>query len=285
MKKLLSTLIIFTFVFALILPIFTYASSTINVTVNGKLVQLDQKPIIDQNNRTLVPIRFISEELGAKVDWNDATQQVTITKGSKVIELTIGKTTAKINGTTYQLDTKPIVKNGRTLVPVRFIAEALGTEVKWDANTRTVAIKETIEEVKITYPIIPKNNNDMIKLVESLPSFSGSTMIGINSGNVVVNLKGSDNLEDLTISIATFEEPIKAQEPPMTIAYDINIFTNQPTVQEKAFIKDILKVFYPTQYEKAYQYFVNKERVFTTLDNRQFSNIVFNDSLRILIGE
>ncbi|OEF97610.1 hypothetical protein BHF71_11130 [Vulcanibacillus modesticaldus] len=119
----------------------------VNVKVDGKLVEFDQNPIIDENNRTLVPIRFISEEMGAEVSWEGETQTVTIIKDELTILLNIGVEVVDVaNGKTLEakkvwLDTNPILLNGRTLVPVRFISETFGAFVDWDNATRTVIIE------------------------------------------------------------------------------------------------------------------------------------------------
>lgn len=109
--------------------------------IDGKKEQLEAMPYIDPNsNRTLVPLRFISEAFGAKVDWDPLTKSVTIVLGSKRIVLQIGNEKALINGVFTQLDQPPLIKNGRTMVPIRFISESLGAKVSWDANTRAITI-------------------------------------------------------------------------------------------------------------------------------------------------
>jgi len=112
--------------------------------VNGKAVYLDSAPIL-QNARTLLPIRAIAEALGAKVDWDDKTQKVTIGDKNTKIELWIGKPTAYVNGKQTLIDpnnTKvvPITINGRTMLPVRFVAESLGAEVEWNEAQQKVTI-------------------------------------------------------------------------------------------------------------------------------------------------
>lgn len=97
-------------------------------------------PFILPPGRTMVPLRFISEAFGAKVEWDGATRTVTITWGSKTIKLTIGVYTAKVDGKDVKLDVAPIIREGRTFVPIRFISEAFGADVKWDATERKITI-------------------------------------------------------------------------------------------------------------------------------------------------
>ena len=112
-------------------------------------VELDAVPII-RNGRTMLPARFVAENLGATVDWNADTQTVLISlKNSyghttKSIEITIGSKTAIITiqglAVEYELDAPAFVENGRTYVPVRFISEALNADVFWDGDTQSVKI-------------------------------------------------------------------------------------------------------------------------------------------------
>lgn len=110
------------------------------VRVNGELVKFsDQYPIIEDGT-TLIPVRAISEMLGATVTWNGDEGHVHIDKNGKLIDLYIGDTTAFINDEPYGLEISAEVVNNRTLVPLRFVAEALDTTVSWNGDTRTVEV-------------------------------------------------------------------------------------------------------------------------------------------------
>jgi len=111
----------------------------ISVYLDGTQLTFDVPPqIID--GRTLVPLRAIFEALGAEVNWNEATQTITATKDTTTVVLTIGSTTATVSGRSVTLDVPPQVINGRTLVPLRFVAESFGVAVDWNGDTRTVTI-------------------------------------------------------------------------------------------------------------------------------------------------
>lgn len=115
-------------------------SATLNSTTT-----LDSAPYVDPNtNRTLVPLRFIAETFGATVNWDEGSKTVTITLNHKEIKLQIGNSTAYINGEEETLDQPPVIINSRTMVPLRFIAEAFGATVDWDDTTQTILI---------TYPL------------------------------------------------------------------------------------------------------------------------------------
>ena len=112
--------------------------------VNDKPILLDIVPVIIEN-RTLLPIRWIAEPLGAKVDWDATERKVTVSLSSTTIELWIGKSTAKVNGIDTPIDSTnpkvvPEIINSRTMLPLRFVTENLGCDVQWDGTTKTITI-------------------------------------------------------------------------------------------------------------------------------------------------
>jgi hypothetical protein len=115
------------------------ADGTINVYLKGKLQAFEQ-PAIIKDGSTLVPMRAIFEALGATVKWDGKQQIIDATKGDKTIRLQIGWKGAWIGETKAELDAAPQIINGSTLVPLRFIGEALGEKVEWDSATRSVLI-------------------------------------------------------------------------------------------------------------------------------------------------
>jgi len=126
--------------FLLTLPI-SAVELPIRVVVNGTKINFpDAEPFIDENSRTQVPIRFVGEALGADVSWDGNTKKVTITLNGKKVVLQIGNKNYEVNGQQKQMDTVALLKESRTFVPVRFVSEALGATVKWNANIRTVYI-------------------------------------------------------------------------------------------------------------------------------------------------
>jgi len=108
--------------------------------VNNQAVVLDVPPRII-NGRTMVPLRFITEALGASVTWQEATNSVLIQLGDKRVSLTVGSRTAMVDGVAVTLDVAPLVERGRTLVPVRFIAETFDCEVIWHSVTNRIEIR------------------------------------------------------------------------------------------------------------------------------------------------
>lgn len=107
--------------------------------VFGKTKTNDVAPII-RNDRTMLPARFVAEELGAKVSWNEAERKVTIKKTDVEIILTIDSDIALVNGEEHKLDSPAFIENDRTYTSVRFIAENLGASVDWNEGSRKVII-------------------------------------------------------------------------------------------------------------------------------------------------
>ncbi|AZK45320.1 copper amine oxidase N-terminal domain-containing protein [Paenibacillus lentus] len=117
------------------------AKLSIVVEVNGNLISFpDAKPFMDKSNRVQVPVRFVSEALGAEVRWNSQSKQVTVKMGEDTTVLTLGKKAFTVNGQTKQMDTVAQEKQNRTFVPLRFVSEALGAKVIWHSDLYSVEI-------------------------------------------------------------------------------------------------------------------------------------------------
>ena len=92
------------------------------------------------NDRTMLPARFVAENLGATVAWDEEARKVTITKDDIVIEITIDAEVALVNGEEVKLDSPAFIENSRTYTPIRFISETLGAKVFWNGETQKVTI-------------------------------------------------------------------------------------------------------------------------------------------------
>ena len=116
------------------------ATKTIILQIGSTAALVDDQAIINDvapvihNDRTLVPIRVITEALGGQVAWNEAAKEVTLTVNGKEIKMTIGKALEKYG-------VAPVIIGGRTFVPVRFVADELGAVTTWDDATKTVTIQ------------------------------------------------------------------------------------------------------------------------------------------------
>lgn len=126
------------------LPGNTIAARAINVTLNDKKLSFDVSPVLE-DGRLLVPLRAIFEALGATINWDSATSTVKATKDGDTVKITVDKKTAYRNNTSVELGVSAKVVKGRMLVPIRFVFEALGAEVEWDAKSQMVTINQKDE--------------------------------------------------------------------------------------------------------------------------------------------
>ncbi|MGC8943049.1 MAG: stalk domain-containing protein [Caldisericia bacterium] len=117
-------------------------------TINDKEVYIDPSntkvsPFIVPPGRTVVPIRFISETFGAEVNWEGDTKTIRIYLKSKNIRITlqVGNKLARVNDKIITLDAAPLIKEGRTFVPLRFISESFGAEIKWFSQEKKIVIE------------------------------------------------------------------------------------------------------------------------------------------------
>ena len=141
MKKILSLILAVCMILSSLCVVSVYADEGIKIVVNGTELKLDQMPVI-KDGRTLIPLRGISEALGAEVIYTDSTKRVTATRDDVVVKLKIGSNEAYVDEHKKTLDVPAEIINSRTMVPVRFVSEAFGSDVKWDDATRTVAITD-----------------------------------------------------------------------------------------------------------------------------------------------
>jgi hypothetical protein len=110
------------------------------MVVNGKTIILDAEPFI-RNSRTMVPVRAIAEAFGAEVGWEAKSETVEIALDGLFISMQIGNSIAMVGNKVYRLDAPPVIHKSRTFVPIRFIAEAFGSQVEWDAKDQVVTIQ------------------------------------------------------------------------------------------------------------------------------------------------
>ena len=119
------------------------------VRVNGEIVTFpDGQPYVDENSRTMIPVRFVTEELGADVEWDGKTRTASISKNGATVDITIGSSELKVTKDgkteTVTMDTAAVLKDGRTYVPIRFVAEALGATVDYCNTYKVVGIYDDV---------------------------------------------------------------------------------------------------------------------------------------------
>lgn len=120
-----------------------YGADTVTVVVDGKPVVSDPPAVITDSGSTMLPFRSIFNALGVgdeSIKWNPNSKSIEIHQGDRYIFLLIGNTGALVNDGFITLNAVPYIGNGRTFVPVRFVSEALGADVQWIKETKTVVI-------------------------------------------------------------------------------------------------------------------------------------------------
>lgn len=165
------------------------------MTVNGKDMPIDEQgtvPVI-VNDRTLLPVRAVIEQMGGTVAWNGKTQEVTLTYGKDEIKLTIDSTEALLNGEKQTLDAAPTIMNDRTMLPIRFIAESFKFNVEWNGDEQSITIsnskttqenpvkepEETKEPTSKSLVVYFSATGNTKSLAEKIAEESGSDLIEI----------------------------------------------------------------------------------------------------------
>lgn len=129
-----------------------FAYDGVNLNINGKDITSEVAPQLI-NERTMVPVRAILEEIGAKVSWNEETKTITAEKGNTKFSVTLGDDFYTVDGNVVAMDTRAVVVKNRLLVPARYVAQAFGLKVEWNNDDKTVYISDgsvTTEETTET---------------------------------------------------------------------------------------------------------------------------------------
>ena len=144
------------------------------MTVNGAEAPIDAEGTVPMvtNGRTLLPVRAFVEAIGGSVSWDDASRTATLTYNGTEIKLTVDSAAALLNGEERTLDVAPVVVNGRTMLPIRFIAESFGFTVLWNGETQTVTV---IDADTIDY-VFPRG------MVNPVPNFTGVSYLNFMTG-------------------------------------------------------------------------------------------------------
>jgi len=153
------------------------SAQQVQTQLDGRTLQFDQ-PAIMQDGRVMVPLRGIFESLGADVLFDSSTRTIKATKGDRVVELTLGSREARINGQMSYLDVPASTMGGRTLVPLRFVSESLGAEVKWMPSSRTVALTSN-SDVPNDLSNLPNSNQQHQQQQQQQQNMSAPTLTNV----------------------------------------------------------------------------------------------------------
>ncbi|MDP9018796.1 MAG: copper amine oxidase N-terminal domain-containing protein [Candidatus Eremiobacteraeota bacterium] len=171
------------------------AAAGVSIVVNGATVNFDQPPE-ERAGRVFVPLRGVFEKLGASVVY--ANGQINATGNGRNISLHIGSTSATVNGQPVGVDVAPYLVGARTLVPLRFVAQALGASVNYDNGTRVVTVKSgnggTVAAAPpaaaATVDILDKSPGAGANIANNRPTISGRFSSAVDANSVRISLDG-----------------------------------------------------------------------------------------------
>jgi hypothetical protein len=198
MPKLSLTLAAMTLAFAAsFLVTASRVDAAVTVVVNGTTISFDQPPI-ERSGRVFVPLRGVFERLGASVVYDSG--KINATGGGRTISLTIGSTTAVVNGQSQTLDVAPFLVGSRTLVPLRFISQALGASVDYASNSDTVTITGGAPATSDSVTLTNLNPADQGVVQSNKPAISATFSQSVDPNSVKVVLDNRDVTNATAIS-------------------------------------------------------------------------------------
>jgi len=191
------------------------ASAQVAVVVNGRTINFDQPPIV-RAGRVFVPLRGVFEDLGASVVYDNGL--INATGNGRNISLHIGSTQATVNGASEIIDVAPFVIGSRTLVPLRFAAQALGAAVDWNQNSQTVTISGNGAGNGGGYAPPPSTANEQLLQMfptgvarRAVPNLSARFAVPVQRATVRVRIDGVDVTADTAVTAYSFNTTLPQQ--------------------------------------------------------------------------
>lgn len=292
MKKIVCTILSLMLVLSSVSALFVMpavAADDITILVNDAPITFDQPPIIE-NGRTLVPFRAILEALGAKVDYNEYTeddgtrvQTVMAEKGMHSVFMTIGETQYNVDFEEKTLDVPAKIVNDRTLVPIRAIAEGLDCAVDWDGDNRTVIVETcpgvyTVNEKRVTKEYKAADGTLLAKVDLTYPEIENPT------NDATIAAWNEEYKKDIEEEISSIEEdmvPAAEEEKEWRDAegYEVTPLEFEQTVDVTLNRKDLLSI---TEF---YYYYTggahpNSSRRSRTFDMENKKELAISDILK-----
>ncbi|MBP3963060.1 stage II sporulation protein P [Paenibacillus lignilyticus] len=234
MKRSIIALLTLLFILSLTAPASHAAPATIQLFLEGKKLSSSVAPRL-VHQTTMVPIRAIAEGLGVNVTWNKKSQIATLYNDETSIVLPINGTYAILGGKTIRLEQPPIVINGVTLLPIRFVAENLGLVVKWDASAYAVRLFRTNSDVSgsdpATDPSVPAIPPDQYPALQSILADNSLFTIATN-GRFTPSITTANDPDRLVINLpgVTFNGLIS--EPPENTMGEVNVSPNNTYISK-----------------------------------------------------
>ncbi|WP_366923110.1 copper amine oxidase N-terminal domain-containing protein [Metallumcola ferriviriculae] len=206
--KLIYSICIGVFISMAFFPSVLWANQSIEIMVDEEKLNSDVPPLKEEN-RIFIPLRVVSESLGAKVKWDNSKKTVTITNIENNVHLMIGKLKAYINGNSIALDVPARITDGRTLVPLRFVAEALGADVYWDENSQIVWINNqyVLSSLENGEGYILNPDNGLLYYADKDKSFTKISALGLTDGFLKMEVQQTPNGNKIATIVNTYGEP------------------------------------------------------------------------------
>ena len=197
--------------------------------------ELDCKPYTS-NDRTMVPVRVISENFGADVKWDDAKRRVDITKGDTKITLHIGSYEATVNGEAKALDVAPELTDSRTMVPLRFISEALGKRVEYVESTEQVIISDENYAISI---------GDFSLSADDIKFYIFSQGMGISSEALSANIDSVKNelIKNVVLSELAKEKGVSLSEEDVKSVADTFLSSKDSVYESGCLVAPGIKLY------------------------------------------
>ena len=208
-----------------------YSAEELILQIDGRELQNLPMPPVILNDYTLVPAREVFEQLGAFVEWNGAEGHVYIAYGFDLVVLQIDNNVAYLNEEPIMMEVAPKIINDKTMIPVRFAAEALGFKVGWDSNKRIVSVDSVTNNRQDSTIIVPESHSPLPS--PSAPPVTDNT----NNSDYIAGHIGEDesyspldqpitDLEDILPAKDVTKTKITAAKYPDTSITTINIIDN-----------------------------------------------------------
>ncbi len=251
MKNKLTKFALLFVVSILALTTLTFAAKVPTIEYNGKVVKTDVNPFIE-DNRTFVPIRFVAETLGKNVDWDNENRVVTIKDDAKTIKLTIGNKKALVNDTEVAVDVAPLVRNNRTFVPIRFVAENFDAKIGWDSENYKVTIGNmsaklnlNSEEEKYFKELSSLQENLATELDNLKKSFFDNAAKMTDEELLKAYEESEKNISDISNKVKNLEAPDKFKQ-----AQEYTIIANDKLQEILPIFKDAIITGDPNEAKK-----------------------------------
>lgn len=218
-KRVISLVLVLVLAFALA-NIAAAAKTDVSVLIDRtpvKFTASDGIPFIDENSRTLVPLRIVMETYGCMVQWDQNTRTAYVVKDGVTVTVTIGQKYIRVNGMSQAIDTSAVIKDSRTYLPIRAVLEAFGAKVEWDAANRAVLVTSA------AVPMSGKDGKDGISVSDAKIDDSGNLILTlsdgktINAGVVRPEQVSDKTFEDYEVGTKFYlENPIGEFDAPLT---------------------------------------------------------------------